>query len=91
MSIPTAGQTLQVIETTPQLGHADAVSAAVTTVTTRPPNASDSDPLDRNLRPARREAVLNQSVFVTGPSFVKRTVVLSIAPIKKATIETATS
>jgi hypothetical protein len=30
------------VENTPQLGHAQALSSAVTTCTTRPPKASDS-------------------------------------------------
>jgi hypothetical protein len=33
---------LRQTESTPQLGHADAISSAVTTCTTRPPNASDA-------------------------------------------------
>src|ERR1035437_4075255 len=33
---------LRQTESTPQLGHAEAASSAVTTCTTRPPNASDA-------------------------------------------------
>jgi len=44
-------------ESTPQLGHADAVSSAVTTCTTRPPNASDATrSTARPPRSSRREA-----------------------------------
>ena len=47
----------RVTESTPQLGHADAVSSAVTTCTTRPPNTSDSTRWTaRPSKPSRREA-----------------------------------
>src|ERR1035437_7042667 len=46
---------LSVMESTPQLGHAAAVSSAVTTCTTRPPNASDATRSTAS-RPGRADA-----------------------------------
>jgi hypothetical protein len=54
---------LRDIENTPQLGQADAVWSAVTTCTTRPPNASDSTlSTTRPSRPNRSDASEKESV-----------------------------
>src|SRR5450631_4397258 len=66
-------------ENTPQLGHADAVSSAVTTCTTRPPNASDATrSTARPPRSSRRDAVDRQAAQVEQTRGVRDQIVLNM-------------